>query len=233
MLSQNYARQRQILIMPRPSELRRSAIQNFMKARGLKMKPWADKAGIAEGTIRGFLKGRADSLTHSTLQKLADAADATVAELIGEKPAQPRPGREIVTVQGLNVQAAMGSGVEISEEPAGEPFYFRKSFIERIARNRPARLRVIELVGDSMEPTLNEGDVALIDLNSTDVMQAPGVYCIWSMSGLAVKRVSAVPGARPKLSIQSDNRALYDQVREVDAEEVRVIGRVVWRGGMV
>jgi phage repressor protein C with HTH and peptisase S24 domain len=219
--------------MASASEDRRQALRSFMKERGLKAKPWADRAKVADGTLRGFLKGRTDSLTHSTLQKLAEAADATIAEIIGERPPQARPGREIITIQGLNVQAAMGGGVEISDEPAGEPFYFRKSFIDRIGKSRPARLRVIELIGDSMEPTLREGDVALIDLNSLNVMQAPGVYCIWSNTGLAVKRVAALPGTRPKLRIQSDNRTLYDHVDEVDADDVRIIGRVVWRGGTV
>lgn len=215
------------------SDDRRKAIKRFMTARGLKPKPWAMNAGLSPKTLANFLNGDSESVTHTSLEKLARAADATIAEIIGERPAQPRAGREIVTVQGLEVRAAMGEGVEISEEPAGEPFYFRKSFVDRIARGKQVRLRVIELTGDSMFPTMQDGDVALVDLNSTDVNRSPGIYCIWSNNGLQVKRVQIVPGSRPKLRIQSDNRERYDRADEVAIDDVRIIGRVVWRGGMV
>lgn len=219
--------------MAAASEQRRTAIRRFMAAHGLKAKPWAIKAGLSPKTLSNFLNRKAESLTHTSLDKLARAADATIAELIGERPSQPRSGRDVVTVQGLRVAASMGGGIDIAEEPTGEPFYFRRNFIERLSRGKPIRLRVIELTGDSMQPTLHEGDVALVDLNSSDVGQTPGIYCIWSATGLQVKRVTALPGARPKLRIQSDNRALYEQADEVDAEDVRIIGRVVWRGGLV
>jgi phage repressor protein C with HTH and peptisase S24 domain len=219
--------------MAAASDERRKAIHRFMAAKGLKPKPWAVSAHLSPKTLSNFLNRKSESLTHTSLEKLARAADATIAELIGERVAQPRASRDIVTVQGLKVQAAMGGGVEISEEPAGDLFYFRRNLIDRIGRGRPVRLRVIELTGDSMQPTLNEGDVALIDLNSVDVGAAPGVYCLWSSGGLQVKRVTALLGSRPKLRIQSDNRAVYGHAEEVDADEVRIIGRVVWRGGMV
>lgn len=202
-----------------------------MQAKGLRAKPWAIKAGLAAATVRNFLSGEVESLSQRSLEKLAAAAETTVAEIIGERTPQPRAGREIVTVQGLRVQAALGGGVEISDESEGQPFYFRKSFIDRIARGGPARLRVIELTGDSMLPTLLGGDVALIDLASTDPASAPGLYCVWTGTGRVVKRVSVVPGERPKLRLQSDNPAY--QPDEVDLDEVRVIGRVIWRGGAV
>lgn len=218
--------------MPADADKRRSQIRSFMKSRGLQAKPWARSAGIAPATLSNFIHERTNSLTQRSLERLAKAADATVAELIGERPVHPRAGRDVVTIEGLDIQAALGHGSDgFSEEAPGEPFYFRRNFIDRVTRGRPAQLRVIELTGDSMRPTLHDGDVALVDLGSTNPVQAPGIYCVFTGTGLAVKRVTAMPGARPKLRVQSDN-PIYG-IDEVDADEVRIIGRVVWRGGMV
>lgn len=62
----------------------RAAFARFQKERGLKNDPWAKKAGIKEGTIRAFLKGKTRSMKMETLGKLAIAANATVQEMLGE-----------------------------------------------------------------------------------------------------------------------------------------------------
>lgn len=219
------------LMMVTASEEKRAALRRFMKARGLKAKPWAVAAGLDPATVRHFLNGPANSMRHETLEKLAKAADATISELIGEKIQTPRLSRDVVAIQGLDVQASMGGGVEVSDESATEPFFFRKTFVDRVSPGHGTSLRVIELTGDSMEPTLSDGDVALIDLNAINVASAPGVYCLWNGTGLVVKRVQVIPGAKHMLRIKSDNTNYEPDV--VDPEDVRIIGRVIWRGGMV
>lgn len=218
--------------MASAAEDRRKALKDYIKSQdGLKVKPWCKEAGVSDGTVRNFLAGKSRSLRHETLQKLAKARDATVADLIGEKLTPAKPGRDVIAIPGLEVRAAMGGGVEVSDEVAGQPFYFRKAFAERVSRGRPGNLRVIELTGDSMEPTLSDGDVALVNLGATDVASAPGVYCLWNGRGLVVKRLAFIPGQAGKLRIKSDNP--LDDTDEVDAEDVRIIGRVMWRGGLI
>lgn len=203
-----------------------------MDARGLKPKPWAISAGLSDGVVRNFLAGRAESLSGSTLEKLARAADATVAEIIGEKTREPRSSRDVAAVQGLAVQAGMGGGVEISEEPAGEPFYFRRSWLESVLGTNQAMLRVISLRGDSMEPTLHDGDVALVRIGEAGedgYGGVNGIFALWDGTGLLVKRVQTIPGSPPRLRILSDNQ-LYTPY-DVATDEVHIIGEVIWRGG--
>jgi len=65
-----------------PENLRQS-IRAFMAARGLRTAPWCRCAGVQESALRGFLAGRSRSLTIETMAKLAEAANASVAEILG------------------------------------------------------------------------------------------------------------------------------------------------------
>jgi phage repressor protein C with HTH and peptisase S24 domain len=216
------------------ADSRRQALKRFMAAKGLKAKPWAAGAGLADGVVRNFLAGRASSLSGSTLEKLAKAADATVAELIGEKPREPRPGKDVVAIKSLEVRAGMGGGCEVAEEPEGPPFYFRRDWIEKLVGSEPSQLRVLtRLEGDSMSPTINSGDVALVLLPGVDTRFHSGsVYVLWDGQGLVVKRLESMVGETPRLRVISDNAAIY-RPYEVDADGVRIIGRVIWRGGRI
>lgn len=88
-----------------------------------------------------------------------------------------------------------------------------------------ADLAIIEIVGDSMAPTLASGDRVLIDRADK---RLPGVFVIWDGDGLIAKRVERVPGragSPARLRITSDNKLHNDH--EVEAEWVRIVGRVV------
>jgi len=63
------------------ADTRRRELRAFIEKRDLKVKPWAKKAGVSNGTVRNFLKGISKTLTQATIEKLANAADATPAEI--------------------------------------------------------------------------------------------------------------------------------------------------------
>jgi len=65
-------------------EEQRKALQEFMDKHNLRAYNWAKKANVSGGTLRNFLKGNTNSLTLKTLHKLANAANVTVAEMLGE-----------------------------------------------------------------------------------------------------------------------------------------------------
>jgi phage repressor protein C with HTH and peptisase S24 domain len=63
-------------------------------------------------------------------------------------------------------------------------------------------------------------------------LQSGAFYALWDGHGLLVKRLESMVGDRPRLRVISDNRQIYSPY-EVDAEEVRIIGRLIWRGGRI
>ncbi|NJR80158.1 S24 family peptidase [Sphingomonas corticis] len=91
----------------------------------------------------------------------------------------------------------------------------------------PANVSVIAVAGDSMAPTLLDGDRLLVDGADRRVPAAGGVFVIRREDALSVKRLR--PAARD-LAIVSDNPA-YPALVE-PAAAVTVIGRarLLWRG---
>jgi phage repressor protein C with HTH and peptisase S24 domain len=78
-----------------------------------------------------------------------------------------------------------------------------------------------------MEPLLNDGDEILVDRSPRTFRD--GIHVVRLGETLMVKRVaSAGPG---RMALLSQNLA-YLPV-EVAADEVAIIGRVVWKGGRV
>ncbi|WP_420793818.1 S24 family peptidase [Pseudomonas fontis] len=96
-------------------------------------------------------------------------------------------------------------------------------------------LDVIYANGNSMEPTINDGDVLLVDESKIEPKDGQ-IFAMQSESkGTIVKRL--VRSDFVGWIIRSDNpdKARYgdETLRDGEINEVRIIGRVVWRGGML
>jgi len=80
----------------------------------------------------------------------------------GEPPVVEDPDEIFVAVPLANVRPSMGGGAVVDAEPApGRPYHFQKSWIKNGLRSNPADLRIMHVEGDSMMPTLNDGDIVL------------------------------------------------------------------------
>lgn len=124
----------------------------------------------------------------------------------------------------LPLGASAGPGTLPAEEiPSG-----RLRFNHRWLKGQglePAMLSVIEVEGDSMEPTLRDGDEILVDRTPRPLRA--GIHVIRLDDVLLVKRLESGPGGMVR--IISDNPA-YPRL-ERPLNEVELVGRVVWKGG--
>ncbi len=95
-------------------------------------------------------------------------------------------------------------------------------------RVAPRAARLIEVQGDSMEPTLRAGDRVMID-TADQRPSPPGVFALWDGFGVVVKRIEPIPNSDPPtIRVQSDNT--NHQAYNRSAAEINIIGRVVWFG---
>ena len=86
----------------------------------------------------------------------------------------------------------------------------------------------INVVGDSMEPTLNSDNIIFIDKTKEDVSR-DGIYAFTTIHGLFVKRIQRrVDG---KLDIISDNKDYPSQI--LNKNELEILGKVISSFGMV
>jgi len=91
----------------------------------------------------------------------------------------------------------------------------------------PARLSAIAVSGDSMEPSLRDGDEILVEATASPPRGA--IHVVRLGESLLVKRLERP--APDRVVLLSENPT-YPPV-EVPAADVAVIGRVVWKSGRV
>lgn len=135
-----------------------------------------------------------------------------------------KPRGEWIGIPRLRLGASAGPGAFADgEEPFGT-FGVTAAWL-RAHNLDPGMLSAISVVGDSMEPTLRDGDEILVD--RTPRAWRDGVHVVRVDGALLVKRLET--GRPGVLVLKSDNR-LYDPI-ELLLAEVEVIGRVVWKSG--
>lgn len=91
----------------------------------------------------------------------------------------------------------------------------------------PNNLMMIEMIGDSMAPTIYSGEQLLIDTSVMRVRQ-DGIYAYAINGALIVKRISLLHNGG--LHIMSDNSHYVSmQLSSDQADMINIVGRVVMR----
>jgi Peptidase S24-like len=130
------------------------------------------------------------------------------------------------TIPKLDVGASAGPGAMNDAEALAGKIGFDEKWLRRLGVD-PAHLSLIRVDGDSMAPTLNNGDDIMVDSSASSGALRDGVHVIRMDDVLMVKRLAKGPAGR--LSVLSDNPT-YPDWPDVDGEAVAIIGRVVWAG---
>ena len=97
--------------------------------------------------------------------------------------------------------------------------------------NRRMLVRVARVDGESMAPTLNDGDDIMVDRADAAPRLRDGIYVLRLDDMLMVKRVAMGP-KRGRFSVLSDNPH-YPDWTDIDPALVDIVGRVVWTGRRV
>jgi phage repressor protein C with HTH and peptisase S24 domain len=181
-----------------------------------------DRAALAD-----HLGCESDELRHKKAPQRKPRKKAAPRKNVVRPSSPSAPPEGYMAVPEIDVRASAGPGA-LNEgfEETKEMWFFPDPVIRHEFRARPDDLRMITIDGDSMEPLLSTGDRILIDV-SQRVPVPPGIFVIWDGMGLVAKRIEHEPNSEPpKVVIKSVNPE-YDTY-ERDAEEVHIIGRVVW-----
>ncbi len=134
------------------------------------------------------------------------------------------PRADWVDVPRLALGASAGPGALSGDELPIGAFRFAARWLRGQGLD-PSQLSAIAVTGDSMEPTLRDGDEILVDRSRRSL--SDGIHVVRTGDALLVKRLeTGRPGA---IGLISDNPA-YRAI-ELPAGEVEVIGRVVWKSG--
>jgi phage repressor protein C with HTH and peptisase S24 domain len=149
--------------------------------------------------------------------------------LLGGPPAgADEDDRGLIGVPRLDVGASAGPGALPGAERALGRIAFDEPWLRRMRISDRKRLSLIRVEGDSMAPTLSDGDEILVDGGDSGERLRDGIYVLRVEEVLVVKRVAPSPAAR-RVSIRSDNPA-YPAWPDCDPAAIDVVGRVVWVG---
>jgi phage repressor protein C with HTH and peptisase S24 domain len=126
-----------------------------------------------------------------------------------------------------NVAASAGFGALVGEESVVDRLAFPHGYLRHITSANPKNLAIISVKGKSMEPTLSDDDIVMIDLTKTD-LSYDGLFVVRDGGdSLLVKRISRGP-RRGTVLMVSDNPHYPNQERAF--EDVDVVGKVIWKG---
>lgn len=104
---------------------------------------------------------------------------------------------------------------------------FPSAFLRHELHVQPGGIMVLEVVGDSMSPTLETGDRVIVD-TSHSRPSPDGIYVIEEGDGPMVKRLQLVRRSEPaEVRIISDNS--HHETYTLRLDDIRIIGRVSGR----
>jgi len=191
----------------------------------------SELTGLPVGTINNAIRG-VNLPGSETLAQISKGLGRSLDWIMfGDEPAdRDLPSREGASqdlwwVPRLNVRAAAGTGAVVVEEEPSE----RVPFPMLLLRNLRCNIKdlvLMEGVGDSMEPTLADGEPILVD-GSVNRIWRDSIYVLRFDDELVVKRVRRDLGGG--MTVISDNPRYAPQKLAADElEHVSVVGEVVW-----
>ena len=147
--------------------------------------------------------------------------------------AAPTPrarGRDLVLVPKLAIGASAAPGASVDGEAVEGEVAFDPRWLRDLGAD-PRALSIIRVEGDSMAPTLGDGDDILVDGGDAAARLRDGIYVLRMDDVLMVKRIARAPGPG-RVSVISDNPH-YRSWDDLPLSAIRLVGRVIWTGRRV
>ncbi len=193
-------------------------------------KAFSDLANIPLSTLNSYLAGVEPKVT--MVVRIARALGLSVAQLLeqgdGEDSSENRTIGDSEQIKMLNVVASAGPGYQNDDPVELKRLPFARSVLADLGvKLENARFMVAR--GDSMEPTISDGSIVLVDV-SFSRPKNDGIYVVVVGSEVRIKRVAR--GFGGSVTLVSDNeRYPTETLAPPEAEGLRVVGKVVWAGG--
>jgi phage repressor protein C with HTH and peptisase S24 domain len=206
----------------------RAALERLCAERGEDFAGLSRMLGRNPAYIQQFVRrGVPKRLKEEERRKLARYFSVSEA-LLGGPAEEVRETAGLVSIKRHPVKASAGPGAIVSEG-FGKPYFgFDQRWLKALTATPASRLSIVRVEGDSMSPTLNDGDDILVDLGDCGERLRDGIYVLRVDDALVVKRLALSPRGR-RVTVQSDNPA-YPDWPDCALDEIHCIGRVIWSG---
>jgi phage repressor protein C with HTH and peptisase S24 domain len=208
-------------------------MKGLLEAQNLSQSELARRVGISQSAVAQLLSRGGQGSKH--IHAIARELHTTPAFLMGEiddpsEKAVQLPSASTVAEQldavllpEVEVSYSMGGGADISDWPVVRQVPFSRDWLRTLTSSPASDLMVARGDGDSMQPTILDGDLTIIDRGQQTMRQQDRIWAL-SYGGFGmIKRLRALPDG--SLQINSDNTAVTPILATDD--EAFLIGRVV------
>lgn len=165
--------------------------------------------------------------------RVADFSPRLAAEIDGLREGQTPPDDdEFAQVRRVDVKVSAGRGALVFEEPSRSALTFRRSFLKEIGVT-PSNAVIMSVKGHSMDPTLPDGAVILVNTAAKNVINGK-IYAFRQDGALFVKRMSRTPdGGYLAASDNTDRDQFPDMTIVAYDQDFEIIGRARWMGTLI
>lgn len=212
-------------------------IRDRLKALDISQAELARRVKISQPTINTLIRGGAEGSKH--LHKIAAELETSPAWLAGEtddiSPIAPRTSAiealadelDLAILAEYDIGYAMGGGTNITERYEQTGIVpFSRTWLRSLMGGTVDQLFVARGDGDSMESTIRDGDIVLIDTAQQTIRKQDRIWAVVYGDLGMIKRVRRTPSGSYLLI--SDNPTV-PPIECFDGE-MQVIGRVCWIG---
>ena len=207
-----------------------------LKATGLSQNEIARRIGVTPGAVNhwfneSMVKSNVTDQYIPAIARLTGRSELWLISGIGDEGDIDIVDSDVISIPMLDVRASAGGGTLLFED-------------ERILRridvdinwlraqcrfSHPSNLSTITATGDSMAPTIEDGDFLLVD-TGIDSIRSDSIYVARVNDCIYVKRFQVTP--RGSLLMLSDNPRYKEFEVDPERDQLCVIGKVVyqWHG---
>jgi phage repressor protein C with HTH and peptisase S24 domain len=215
-------------------------IAYILEQRGISQSALAVRVGIKQPSVAAWLSGKTKKIEGENLLNTAAALGVHPEWLATGSGPIYKDGQEEGTfprtpseadyalIPHYSTKGACGNGFMNEHVELKGGLAFRRDWLNRFGLDEKTAC-VISASGDSMFPSINDGDTILIDQRIAPVRSGE-VYAVVIDEEVYIKRLAKEFGITV---LRSDNpsKATYPDISVPPGHDLTVIGRVVWRGG--
>ena len=185
---------------------------------------FAELGHVSKNSQMAYEKGGTPPSAEYLLELTNHGVDANYV-LTGQRSSQPLANDEnMVDIEEIDLAYGLGwtyadGHIEVRQHRVA------RSFLESITSTPAKMLTIARGLGDSMTPTLQDGDMVIIDRSQRTIREQDA---IWAMTIGDIAMIKRVRIRGEKVTLLSDNERV--PADEAHHEEIRVVGRVIFIG---
>lgn len=202
-------------------------VRFLLEHRGFSKDEVARMAGYSSRRMIDYvMSGHMRGLGSKAIDRLALSLDMAPGELLQKAlsfqgPLYPNFD-DFEFIAKMAARPRGGDGGHEADPEIVDWYCFKREFLE--TKGNPKTMRMFEVSGGSMAPTLNEGDMVLVDQSKAELIVGK-IFVVTLDDALMVKRLGVEPGV---IALKSDSGEKDILVPKELQSQLRIDGQVIW-----